>query len=453
MGAGARRLGIRAAHLNVAMSLVCRDLAVTPPGGAHPVVENVTLTVAPGEWLAIAGDNGGGKTSLALALAGLWPASAGEVTLAGEAIHPASPARVHIACVLQDPGSQLLQPTVADEIAFALHNLGHDPAAIDRAVREAAATFTLTDELARDPRTLSAGGQQRVLIAAAAALEPALLVADEPTAHLDPEARAQVVEWLRGARARGLAAVWVTQDPDELQAADRVFRLGAESAASEVCGCAPPAGAPVVSIAVALPAGTTGPRVRCRTPLAFTIGERGITALVGPNGSGKSVLLAALGGLVESAQIARSWRRTPDAPPILTLQYPELQVFEEKVADEVLYAARVRGREPADALAAAQDAFVRLGFEPETLLGRRTWELSTGEKRLVETVGALIAPAGLILLDEPTAGLDARRRHGLAALILARAATTPVVIASQDRGWLESLGAERVEVAGPAADR
>ena len=435
------------------MSLVCRALAVTPPGAAHPAVENITLTVGPGEWLAIAGENGGGKTSLALALAGLWPASAGEVTLAGAAVHPGSPARAQIACVLQDPGSQLLQPTVADEIAFALHNLSRDPAAIDRAVREAAATFALTDELARDPRTLSAGGQQRVLIAAAAALEPALLVADEPTAHLDPDARAQVLAWLRRACARGLAAVWVTQDPDELDSADRVFRVGSEAATPEVRGCAPPAGEPLVTIAVAMPAGASGPRVRCNTPLAVTIGERGITALVGPNGAGKSVLLAALGGLVDSPQISLSWRRTPEAPPILTLQYPELQVFEERVKDEVLYAARVRGRARADALAAAQDAFARLGFEPGTLLGRRTWELSTGEKRLVETIGALIAPAGLILLDEPTAGLDARRRHGLADLILARAATTPVVIASQDRRWLQTLGAERVEVAGPAADR
>lgn len=436
------------------MSLICRALAVTPPGATRPVVRDVSLAIAPGEWLAIAGANGGGKTSLALALAGLWPASAGEVTLDGVALAPGSPARTRVACVLQEPASQLLQPTVADEIGFALHNLGRDDATVGRAVRDAADRFGLGAELGRDPRTLSAGRQQLVLIAAAAALAPDVLVADEPTAHLDPPTRARALAWLESALADGLTVCWVTQDPDELRRAHRVFQVNeAASPEPEPLPAAPAPGATRIEVEVAPQSAADGPRVRRDRPLSFAIGERGITALIGPNGTGKSVLLAALAGLASPGQITTRWRQPVTAPPILTLQYPELQVFEERVQDEVLYAAWVRGRDRAEVENEVRTAFARLGFDPGAVMLRRTWELSTGEKRVVETVAALVAPSSLVLLDEPTAGLDARRARGLAHLIVERSARDPVVVASQDRRWLECLAALRVDVAGAAADR
>jgi ABC-type multidrug transport system ATPase subunit len=77
------------------------------------------------------------------------------------------------------------------------------------------------------------------------------------------------------------------------------------------------------------------------------------------------------------------------------------------------------------------------------MLARRTWTLSTGEKRLVEVIGALIAPASLVLLDEPTAGLDPERREALAGLVALRAGIDPVLIASQDLEWVGMAGAHR----------
>jgi ABC-type multidrug transport system ATPase subunit len=82
-----------------------------------------------------------------------------------------------------------------------------------------------------------------------------------------------------------------------------------------------------------------------------------------------------------------------------------------------------------------------MGFDPEQLLARQTWSLSTGEKRLVEVIGALIAPSSLVLLDEPTAGLDAGRRAALARLVERRAASDAVLIASQDVEWVGRTGA------------
>jgi energy-coupling factor transporter ATP-binding protein EcfA2 len=162
------------------------------------------------------------------------------------------------------------------------------------------------------------------------------------------------------------------------------------------------------------------------------------TAIVGPNGTGKSVLLSAVAGVQSVAQIGVEPPRL-EPPPILAGQYPELQMFEENVADEIAYAAVNRGVARSDALSEAALCLGRLGLPG--LLERRAFDLSSGEKRLVQAVAALVAPAGVVLLDEPTAGLDRQRRMALARLVFERARRTPLMLASQDLEWLEWAGA------------
>jgi energy-coupling factor transport system ATP-binding protein len=162
-------------------------------------------------------------------------------------------------------------------------------------------------------------------------------------------------------------------------------------------------------------------------------------------------------GLEPLAQVAVEWQAPPTLPPIMALQYPELQVFEDLVADELAFAATARGLERSQALAEAANYLRELGLDDIAMLSRRTWTLSTGEKRLIEVVG-LIAPAGLVILDEPTAGLDAARRAALAGLVRGRAEAGPVMIASQDIRWLETVGGRQLTLgvasqAGPNPDR
>ena len=430
--------------------LVARDLDVTLPGSREPVARGVSLSVGAGEWVALTGPNGCGKSTLLLALAGLIPISAGTLTLDGTALRPheRSGAAGRIAVVFQDPSSQLLQPTVERELSFTARNLARPEAEISESVRRWSTAFQLTQELGRDPSTLSAGGQQQVLMASALVSHPRLLVADEPTAHLDAAARARVRELVEQEVSCGLAVVWATQDPLEVAAAHRTLALGATPRRADLPARAPaPAsGGAALRLRVAPDPGGDGFRVRVSRPLDLLVAHRGVTALLGENGAGKSVLLRAAAGLSPTPQVVVTWEAQAASAPILAHQFPELQIFEEVVVDELVFAAVARGIPRTLALESARRCLVRLGFEPDSLLSRETWTLSAGEKRLIEVVGALIAPSSLVILDEPTAGLDENRRKALAVLVSERANQDPVLVATQDVPWVDDLEARTVVV-------
>ena len=216
--------------------LVAERLVVAHPG-ADQVLGPFDLALASGEWLALAGGNGSGKTALLLTLAGLVPPRAGRVTLDGfdlaDPAHAAH-ARSAIGLVFQEPETQFVTDRVARELAFPLENLGWERSAIEQRVRELLAAFDLERLADAPPERLSGGEMQRVALAAAAAPRPRIYLFDEPASYLDPTARASLLAWTRARCQReGAAVLWTECEIEECGFADRVVALGAPREAAQ----------------------------------------------------------------------------------------------------------------------------------------------------------------------------------------------------------------------------
>ncbi len=164
----------------------------------HKALDNVNFTVNRGEFIGIIGHTGSGKSTLMQQLNGLLKPTSGEVLLDGKDIWSdkklTREARFRVGLVFQYPEYQLFEETVYKDIAFGPKNMGLKPEEVDRRVREAAGFVGLTDkQLEVSPFDLSGGQKRRVAIAGVIAMEPEVLILDEPTAGLDPIGRAEIL--------------------------------------------------------------------------------------------------------------------------------------------------------------------------------------------------------------------------------------------------------------------
>lgn len=164
----------------------------------HRALENVSFSVERGEFIGVIGHTGSGKSTLMQHLNGLLKPTSGEVLLDGVNIWSdkkiTRQSRFRVGLVFQYPEYQLFEETAYKDIAFGPKNMGLKPDEIDRRVRDAAALVGITDaQLEMSPFDLSGGQKRRVAIAGVIAMEPEVLVLDEPTAGLDPEGREEVL--------------------------------------------------------------------------------------------------------------------------------------------------------------------------------------------------------------------------------------------------------------------
>ncbi len=191
-------------------ALEVRGLSYAYPDGTA-ALSDVSFAVSQGERVAILGPNGAGKTTLLLHLNGMLDATAGEVRIGGVRLEPATrrALRTKVGVVFQDSDDQLFMPTVDADVAFGPANLGLRDGHLRARVREALETVRLTEQAERAPHTLSAGQRRRAAVAGALAMHPDLLVLDEPSSHLDPAARRELIDVLRSLR---LTTLLVTHD-------------------------------------------------------------------------------------------------------------------------------------------------------------------------------------------------------------------------------------------------
>jgi cobalt/nickel transport system ATP-binding protein len=191
-------------------AVAVEGLAFAYPDG-HQALFGVDLRLAPGERVALLGPNGAGKTTLVLHLNGVHLAQRGRVTIGDLPV--AKPnlreIRRRVGIVFQDPDDQLFMPTVRDDVGFGPSNLGLDRHEVDDRVARALDAVGMADHAGRPPHHLSFGQRRRVAVATVLAMDPDVLVLDEPSSNLDPASRRELADIVT---ALDLTVLMVTHD-------------------------------------------------------------------------------------------------------------------------------------------------------------------------------------------------------------------------------------------------
>lgn len=202
-----------------------RDLCCTYSIGTpfeHKALDTVNFTAYPGEYIGIIGHTGSGKSTLIQHLNGLLKPTAGQVLLEGKDIWSdkklTRQARFKVGLVFQYPEYQLFEETVYKDIAFGPKNMQLEPVEVDRRVRESATFVGLTEaQLEKSPFELSGGQKRRVAIAGVIAMEPEVLILDEPTAGLDPVGREDILANINAYhRAKNATIIIVSHSMEEM---------------------------------------------------------------------------------------------------------------------------------------------------------------------------------------------------------------------------------------------
>ncbi|MDT3329069.1 ABC transporter ATP-binding protein [Microbacterium sp. KSW-18] len=456
-------------------------------------MREVDLDIAPGERVLLLGASGAGKSTLLAGMAGLLGGDEDGTTSGRMTVDGADPTtqRGRVGLVLQDPDAGVVLSRVGDDVAFGCENLGVPPERIPERVRASLDAVGLDVPLDRETAKLSGGQKQRLAIAGVLAMDPGLLLLDEPTANLDPvgvrEVRAAVgravdatgatlvvIEhrtdvWVDlmtrvvvldadgGLLADGTPAEVFTRHADALLAAG-VWLPGHPVDLPALPSAA--AGGPVALRARGLAVSRDG-RTPVREGLDIDVSAGAASVVTGPNGVGKSTLALTLAGLlpefagtVEAGVVPAGrkgvrpsrWTSRELLTRIGTVfQDPEHQFLASTVRAELEVGPRALKLPAAEIDAVVDGLLDRLGLA--ALARANPFTLSGGQKRRLSVATVLATSPEVIVLDEPTFGQDRRGWAGIVALLQEQIAGGRAVVAvTHDEDVVRLLGGQRIDL-------
>ena len=464
-------------------------------GRKNAALSGVDFDIAPGERVLVLGPSGSGKSTLMGGLAGLLGgAEEGEASgsLTVDGVAPAG-ARGRVGLLMQDPEAQVVLARVGDDVAFGMENVGVPREEIWPRVEESLSAVGLDVPLDHSTTELSGGQKQRLALASILAMDPGLLLLDEPTANLDPSGVAEVRDVVASVVERTGATLVVVEHRVDVWASlvDRVIvvadgRIAADGPLRQVLeeqgealrerGIWLPGDDVAAEVG---PAPEPAPTSSADTPIArvtdLMIGydqdapvrsginltlERGVsTCIVGANGAGKSTFALTLAGLlkpiagtveVETSDGTRGDPHEWSSKQLLgrmsmVFQEPEYQFLASTVAEELAIGPRAAGMSEEEITPLVEEHLEALGLT--TLARANPMTLSGGEKRRLSVATALISAPELLILDEPTFGQDRGTWLGLVRLLraaLARGVT--LVSITHDPAFVAAMGQRVVDL-------
>lgn len=474
-------------------------------------LDGIDLEVEAGQFIAVLGHNGSGKSTFARHLNVLLSPTEGALWVDGKDVRDEDrlwEIRQTAGMIFQNPDNQIVAGLVEEDVAFGPENIGVPTDEIWKRVEDSLQAVGMTEYRYHSPNKLSGGQKQRVAVAGVVAMHPKCIVMDEPTAMLDPSGRQEVLRTAHQLnREEGVTVILITHYMEEVADADYVFvmdqgRVVMQGKPREIFSrvkelrdygldvpqitCLAhelreegwpvpegilsrqeleevlekifqdqrerfPAEAQDIIQEEDLPeqceaASENGRKRKIRLEdvsyiyspktayamqalehVSLDIYEGEFVGIIGHTGSGKSTLIQLLNGLIRASS-GRILYEDQDiyAPGFsmrslrgqvgLVFQYPEYQLFETTVLKDVAFGPKNQGLSEEDALQKAREALTKVRL-PETCWEMSPFELSGGQKRRAAIAGVIAMEPSVLILDEPTAGLDPRGRDELFALI------------------------------------
>jgi energy-coupling factor transport system ATP-binding protein len=447
------------------------------------VALDVTLAVDAGEFVVVTGDNGSGKSTLLKLAAALYVPTAGNTHLFGldsADSQNLSVIRSRMSYIFQNPDESILCPVVKNEVAFALENAGVVRDEILSRVDKALQLVGLAGFEERLIDELSGGQRQLVSIAAALATRPDVLIADEPCSMLDANYSARVINIFKDICAHGTTLLVATHNEQLMSLASREIELkggriiydgkprvtsqdaeGAKARHADVARDSLAAQSMSPNISKAMhketllsfnnvsftydiakksadaDANTNGTNWVLQN-VNFSVDAGEIIAITGPNGSGKSTLISLMNGAASPVHgeilvcgtptSGKRGRNAARKHAGVVRQNPENQIFASTVLEDICFGPINYGASKDQARGAASDALNTCGLDAGTFANKNPFMISGGEQRKVAIAGILAFGPRIIVMDEPTCGLDTTSIKQLAQTIKDLAARGHAII-------------------------
>lgn len=438
------------------VALAYDDVTFRYPGSHGDVLSGVSMAVPAGAFALLVGGTGSGKsTLLSLAKPQITPVGdrAGQVRVFGRPVDDLDGAEAcEVGYVFQDPDNQIVCDSVWHEMAFGLENLGTPQGEMRRRVAEASYFFGMGPWFHSDTDALSGGRKQLLALASTLVMQPRVLLLDEPTAQLDPIAARNFLHALfRVNRELGCTVVVATHEPELMAdyatcafelvdgavgAVEDLGRFKCEATLAErgaLCDANAPAA--VSARGAWFRYGRDDDWVLRGLDLEVRQGE--VHALVGGNGCGKSTLLALIAG---TRRAQRGEVRSAISAKAMLPQDPKALFAEERVDEELMEWAHIGGY-GADEVQAMMG---ELGLADRADL--HPYDLSGGQRQMLALGKLLLVHPRLLLLDEPTKGLDRAARERVAGMIeAARRDGVTVIVSTHDLAFVRRV-ADRVSL-------
>lgn len=438
------------------IALAYDDVTFRYPGSRGDVLSGVSMAVPAGAFALLVGGTGSGKsTLLSLAKPQIAPAGdrAGQVRVFGRPVDDLDGAEAcEVGYVFQDPDNQIVCDSVWHEMAFGLENLGTPQGEMRRRVAEASYFFGMGPWFHSDTDALSGGRKQLLALASTLVMQPRVLLLDEPTAQLDPIAARNFLHALfRVNRELGCTVVVATHEPElmadyatcafelvdgAVRAVENLGRFKCEATLAErgaLCDANAPAA--VSARGAWFRYGRDDDWVLRGLDLEVRQGE--VHTLVGGNGCGKSTLLALIAG---TRRAQRGEVRSAISAKAMLPQDPKALFAEERVDEELMEWAHIGGygADEVQAMMGELGLADRAGLHP--------YDLSGGQRQMLALGKLLLVHPRLLLLDEPTKGLDRAAREQVAGMIeSARREGVTVVVSTHDLTFVRRV-ADRVSL-------